>query len=254
MKTSEVGTSGKDKHRYAVLSDIHGNIEALEAVIRDASEQQCDRFICLGDVVGYNTNPRECIEIVRRFKMPCVMGNHDEMVSSAAPLSGMNERATRSMEWTRNVLADDDKDWLASLKLRRVVDGFTLVHASLDSPERWNYVFDPLAAGASMNYQTTQLCFYGHTHSPMVFVRGRTIRRARYTKFRTEAGLRYMVNVGSVGEPRDGDPRAAYAVYDSALQTVALRRVEFDLAATEAKAMEAGLPLRRDRRLVSSGD
>ncbi len=245
MKTSAIRSNNGTKHKYALISDIHGNIEALEAVIQDALDHHCDRFVCLGDIVGYNANPRECIEVVRRFEMPCVMGNHDEMASCSVPLAGMNPRATRSMEWTRNALNADDKAWLSSLKLRRVVDGITIVHASLDSPERWNYVFDPLSAGASMNYQTTALFFYGHTHAPMVFVRGSQIRRESFSSLQLTAGLRYMINVGSVGEPRDGDPRAAYAIYDRATETVALRRVVFDVDAIEARARKAGLPLRR---------
>ena len=245
MKTSTFPSNNRAAHKYALLSDIHGNIEALEAVILDAQDQHCDRFVCIGAIVGYNANPRECIEIVRRFEMPCVMGNHDAMASSSVPLSGMNPRATRSMEWTRNALNAEDKAWLSSFKMRRVVGGFTIVHASLDSPECWNYVFDPLSAGASMNYQTTALCFYGHTHAPMMFVRGSQIRRNSFSSFKLTAGLRYMINIGSVGEPRDGDPRAAYAIYDQATQTVALRRVAFDVDATEARARKAGLPLRR---------
>jgi diadenosine tetraphosphatase ApaH/serine/threonine PP2A family protein phosphatase len=129
----------------------------------------------------------------------------------------------------------------------RIEDGFTMVHASLDSPATWPYVFDRLAAASNFSYQRTALCFYGHTHLPMVFIRDGCVRGVSFTKFKVELGRQYFVNVGSVGEPRDGGLLAAYATYEPGSGEVELRRVSYDATITEGKLIEAGLPIRRKR-------
>ncbi len=233
------------RSRFAILGDVHANLEALTAVLEDARKQECTHFACVGDLVGYNANPRECLELLRNSGMPCAKGNHDEYSANTESLSGFNPRAAAAVEWTRKQLSEPDKEWLRALKYVQVVAGFTIVHATLDEPNRWGYIFDRSAAAASFTYQTTPLCFYGHTHVPMAFVRDDGVQATNYGTLKIVAGRKYLINVGSVGEPRDGNPLAAYAIYDLSVSSVTLRRVKFDTEATLAKARAAGLPPRR---------
>ena len=233
--------------KYAVLGDVHANLEALMAVLSDARDQGCAYYVCVGDLVGYNANPRECLEIIRDMGIPCVKGNHDEYSSTTDALENLNPRAASSILWTRQQLGETDKNWLRDLKYVRTVASFSIVHATLDAPHRWGYVFDKLAAAASFTYQTTSVCFYGHTHLPMAFVRDSLVRGGTYSKFRVESGRKYFVNAGSVGEPRDGNSLATYTIYNLTECSIELRRVHYDVARTEAKVREAGLPVRRKR-------
>jgi len=236
--------------RYAVIADIHANLEAFEVVLNDAKEQRCTHYCCVGDVVGYNANPKECLDIVRSMGMPCVKGNHDEYCSSQEDLEGFNPHAAEAVNWTRKQLSEDDRKWLRELKYVRLVASFTVVHATLDGPQRWGYVFDRLAAAASFTYQNTSVCFFGHTHVPMAFVRDSVVRGGSYSRFHVEPGKKYFVNVCAVGQPRDGNPRAGYVVYDLNEQTIELRRLDYDIAKAQKKILEAGLPQRLADRLA----
>lgn len=149
--------------RYAILSDIHSNLEALEAVLRDAQERECTHFVCLGDVVGYNANPHECVARIQELDCPIVKGNHDEQASLAESSRDFNELAEHAINWTREHLSEEDKEWLRNLQFQRQVRDFTIVHATLDTPGQWGYVFNNLDATASFTYQHTTLCFFGHT-------------------------------------------------------------------------------------------
>jgi predicted phosphodiesterase len=237
--------------RIAVFSDIHANLEALQAVMEDAHEQQCRDFICLGDVVGYNANPHECVEIVRNLSCPVVKGNHDEHASLDTPLTGFNELAERAMAWTRDNLTTEDKQWLRNMRMVRQVRDFTIVHATLDTPEQWGYVFNNLDAVASFTYQHTTICFYGHTHVPTVYVRDDNVTRSKIDQLTIDTSKKYFINTGSVGQPRDGDWRAAYCVYHVDKNVVEQRRVKYDLATAQKKIAEADLPhLLADRLAV----
>ena len=233
--------------RYAILGDIHANLEALTAVLKDAREQHCTHYACVGDIVGYNANPCECLEIIRDSRMPCVKGNHDEYASSDIPLNGLHPRAAAAILWTRQQLRESDKQWLHNLQLIRPVSGFSIVHATLDGPQRWGYIFDKWPAAASFTYQNTAVCFFGHTHVPLAFVRDSTVHGGPYSKFQIEPGRKYLINVGSVGEPRDANLAAAYVIYDISTRTIELRRISYDWELTEAKVQTAGLPPRRPR-------
>jgi predicted phosphodiesterase len=236
--------------KYAVIADIHANMEAFEVVLADAKEQNCTHYCCVGDVVGYNANPKECLDIVRSMGMPVVKGNHDEYCSSEEDLEGFNPHAAEAVNWTRKQLNVEDRDWLRELKYVRLVASFSMVHATLDGPQRWGYVFDKLAAAASFTYQNTAVCFFGHTHVPVAFVRDSMVRGGTYSKFRVEPGKKYFVNVGAVGQPRDGNPKAGYVVYDMDEGTIELRRLEYDIPKAQKKIMAAGLPQRLADRLA----
>ena len=228
--------------RYAIFGDIHANLEALDTVLEDCQAQRCTHYACLGDVVGYNANPRECLEKIRAMNCPTVKGNHDDEATQDRTLNELNPLAERALLWTRQQLSEDQKQWLRDLKLVRQVRDFTIVHATLDSPGSWAYVSNRFDAMASFSYQFTQLCFYGHTHSPRIYEKEDTVRCLRETETRIRRGVKYFVNVGSVGQPRDGDWRASYAVFDADNQVISIRRLEYDLRSAQHKIREAGLP------------
>lgn len=236
--------------RFAVFSDIHGNLEALEAVLADARAHDCTHFVCLGDVVGYNANPSECVQIIQDLECPVVKGNHDEQASIDNSTEGFNELAEEAIGWTREHLSTDEKKWLANLRLTRQVRDFTIVHATLDTPQQWGYVFNDLDAIASFTYQHTSLCFFGHTHWPTAFVRDDKVRRISTDHILMAPGKKYFINTGSVGQPRDRDWRAAYCIYDSERQVIEQRRIDYDLATTQRKIHAAGLPARLADRLA----
>jgi predicted phosphodiesterase len=241
--------------RYAIFGDIHANLEALNAVLRDAEAHDVTHYVCLGDVVGYNANPHECVEIVQRLECPVVKGNHDEMASLEDDLTGFNPLAEEAINWTRQQLTPEDKQWLRDLKMVRTVSvkgggDFTIVHATLDTPHKWGYVFNQLDAAASFNYQHTQLCFYGHTHSPRAYIRDGSVRTTHLEKLQIEPGKKYFINVGSVGQPRDGDWHAAYCLYTPGSQLVELRRLDYEIGLAQDKIVDAGLPQRLADRLA----
>src|SRR5438105_988441 len=236
--------------KYAIIADIHANLEALRVVLDDAKKQNCTHYVCLGDVVGYNANPKECLDIIRDTGMPCVKGNHDEYCSSETNLEGFNPHAAEAVNWTRRQLTEEDRQWLRELKYIRLVASFSIVHATLDGPQRWGYVFDRLAAAASFTYQNTTVCFFGHTHVPVAFIRDTVVRGGTYSKFKVEPGRKYFINVGSVGQPRDNNPKAAYVTYDLDEGSIELRRLDYDIAKAQQKILEVGLPLRLADRLA----
>jgi predicted phosphodiesterase len=236
--------------RLAIFSDIHSNLEALEAVLADARARECTQFVCLGDVVGYNANPHECVEHVREMDCPIVKGNHDEQASLVESSRDFNEMAEQAIEWTRDNLTEDDKEWLRGLRLQRQVRDFTIVHATLDTPEQWGYVFNNLDAAASFTYQHTTVCFFGHTHVPMAFIRDEGVKRVRIEQLRIDLTKKYFINTGSVGQPRDADWRAAYCIYHIDKNVVEQRRVKYDLSAAQRKIIKAGLPRLLAERLA----
>jgi diadenosine tetraphosphatase ApaH/serine/threonine PP2A family protein phosphatase len=237
--------------RYAIFSDIHGNLEALEAVLRDAEERKCTHFVCLGDVVGYNANPHECVDRIRKLDCPTVKGNHDEQASIEESSRDFNELAEQAINWTREHLGEEDKQWLRDLRFQLQVRDFTIVHATLDTPEQWGYVFNNLDATASFTHQHTTVCFFGHTHVPMAFIREEGgVRRVRVDQLPIEATKKYFINTGSVGQPRDGDWRAAYCVYDLEKNVVEQCRVQYDLETAQKKIDKAGLPALLAERLA----
>ena len=236
--------------KYAILGDIHANWEALCAVLSDAEKQGVTHFVCLGDIVGYNANPVECLEKIREMKCPIVRGNHDHYCSGDDNLNGFHPIAADVVAWTRGQLSDEQKAYLANLKYVERVETFTIVHSTLDTPEMWGYVFDKLEADASFAYQYSSLCFYGHTHVPLAFEKTDRVRVGLYSKIRITLGRKYFINAGSVGQPRDGDPRAAYVTYDMMKNVVELHRVAYDFRITQKKIIDAGLPERVASRLA----
>lgn len=228
--------------KYAIFGDIHANLEALQAVLDHAAQMGCTDYVCVGDIVGYAANPRECLQKVREMGCPVVKGNHDEEAVLDTSLEGLNPLARQAMEWTRAQLTEDDRTFLKGLKLVRQVRDFTIVHATLDTPGSWTYVTNKFDAMASFSYQFTQLCFYGHTHTPRIYVKGDTVEPVEAMSVKLEMGRKYFINTGSAGQPRDGDWRASYATYDAGTQEVEIHRIEYDIQRAQDKIIAAGLP------------
>jgi diadenosine tetraphosphatase ApaH/serine/threonine PP2A family protein phosphatase len=229
--------------RYAVLSDIHGNLEALRAVLRDA-EGRADDVLCLGDVVGYGADPGPCVELVSTRARAIVAGNHEHAVTNRMDLGWFNRYARAAAEWTREQLDRDCLAYLDGLPLTSEVADATLVHASPRHPEEWEYLVAAADGLAVFDAFATRLCFVGHSHVPAVWSLGSSgpdYERGDVS-VTLVAGRRYIVNVGSVGQPRDRDPRAAYALWDLEGRRVSVRRVEYDVAGARAKIEAAGLP------------
>lgn len=236
--------------RIALFGDIHANLEALEAVLADAREQHCSDYVCLGDVVGYNANPAECLEIVREMNCPVVKGNHDEDASGDHSLETMNPTAATALMWTREQLNQEQREWLRKIRMVRQVADFTVVHSTLDQPTNWNYVTNRFDAMSNFSYQFTQVCFHGHTHVPRVYIKDSKVHEVAAESVVIEPGSKYFINAGSVGQPRDGDWRSCYAIYDIESRLIVFRRIEYDLAKTQKKILDAGLPPMLAERLA----
>jgi predicted phosphodiesterase len=228
--------------RIALFGDIHANLEALEAVLQDADNQGVTSYVCMGDIVGYNADPSACLEIVRALDCPTVKGNHDEDASGSHSLESMNPVAAAALEWTRQKLTEEQRQWLSRLRMVRQVSDFTVVHSTLDQPAHWNYVTNRFDAMSNFSYQFTQICFHGHTHVPRVYVKIDRVREVPAESVEIEADSKYFINIGSVGQPRDGDWRACYTIYDTDHKIVVFRRIEYDIAKTRQKIIDAGLP------------
>jgi len=233
--------------RYLVISDIHGNLAALEAVLDDARMDTVDQVWCLGDVVGYGPCPNECVERLREFPdYLCVAGNHDWAAISRISIAEFNPSAQVACRWTAEQLSPDNVDYLANLPTRIVAGNCTLVHGSPREPI-WEYIIYPSTAQLNFQFFDTQLCFVGHTHAPAIFREETSTRKFEISIPVPSTPIvineeRLIINPGSVGQPRDGDPDAAYMVFDSDSKSVEYRRVPYDVDATQGLMMEEGLP------------
>ncbi|MDD5557715.1 MAG: metallophosphoesterase family protein [bacterium] len=228
--------------RYAIFGDIHGNSEALGAVLGDVERMRVDRLLCLGDIVGYGAEPEACIRRIRSLGIGCILGNHDSAATGGTPLDYFNPYARAAVEWTADRLGGDEKAWLASLPLTMPLGGFILVHATLDRPAEWGYIMDREAAARCFDLLGERACFIGHSHVPVTFRRDGGISTICDVATVLDEGARYIINVGSVGQPRDGDPRASYGILDEGAGRVEIRRVAYDVGRAGRKILDAGLP------------
>jgi diadenosine tetraphosphatase ApaH/serine/threonine PP2A family protein phosphatase len=227
----------------AILSDIHANLEALESALRSAEEAGAGEILCLGDIVGYGANPNECVDRVRASCGLVLLGNHDAAAVGMTSIETFNVHAQRSALWTRGVLAPENAAFLKSLPLDRRCADYYAVHASPHEAAEWHYVVNQEAAEEAFLACADEICFFGHSHVPIVFRPG-GLRGTRLPagKVRFPKGGRYLVNVGSVGQPRDGDPRLSFGVYDTGSRTLTIRRETYDVGTAAEKIVRAGLP------------
>lgn len=230
----------------AVISDIHGNRHALDAVLADADDRGCDEVWCLGDVVGYGADPNGCCATVRRFAAVCLAGNHDLAAIGTLATDEFGRDARTSAEWTRRTLTPEHRGWLAGLRPDADVRGVRLAHGSPLHPV-WEYVLTPAQAAASLDAFDDQVALIGHSHMALSFARdGRdpVVRDERGADEQVDLGARrWLLNPGSVGQPRDGDPRAAWLELDVAAGRATWHRVPYDVAGAAAAITDAGLPL-----------
>ena len=237
--------------RYAILSDIHGNLEAFKAVLDALSEERIGAFLSVGDVIGYGADPKECIKLLRSLEPEVLIaGNHEWGVLGLKEPEYFNELAQYAVLWTRNVLDKDDIEYLNSFSLVYEDGNITLVHGTLNMPEEFYYIFDIDDADATISKMRNPLCFVGHSHVPGIFVSNHNkVESLEATKIHIDYERKYVINAGSVGQPRDGDPRASYAVYDNEEAALEIKRVEYDVKKAQNKILQAGLPSRLAYRL-----
>ncbi len=235
--------------KYAIYSDVHANLEALEAVYEDMDGRDVDCFVCLGDLVGYGADPEPVLERIVERASVIVAGNHDYAVAGKLDLDQFNQHARRAVNWTRDRLPDDYIGILHDLPLQDVRESVTFVHASPRNPEAFGYIMS--AVDAHMNFQEmeTDAGFVGHSHVPGNFHLEESLSYHRYEQFSLNDGDRAIVNVGSVGQPRDKDPRACYALYDTERRSVRIRRVDYDIETAAEKIYDASLPTSLGDRL-----
>ena len=232
--------------RYAIIADIHANLAALQAVLEDIRlKGGVDEIWCLGDIVGYGPEPRDCIELVKKYCAVCVAGNHDLAAIGKLDLSYFNPAAAEACQWTMGQLNPVDARYLEDLPAKVEKGDFLLVHGSPMEPTL-EYIISGSIAEKNFAYFTNKFCLVGHSHIPAAFKQeGNATQSIHLT---VGVGLvmhahRMIVNPGSVGQPRDGDPRASYAIYDSEGLMLRLYRVEYNIGATQDKMMQAGLPV-----------
>ena len=236
--------------RYAVLSDVHGNLEALSAVLADAASEGALGVLCLGDAVGYGADPVACVELLGERSTGMVAGNHEYGALGLLDLRWFNPAARAAALWTREQLGADHQGYLSGLPLSSALGEATCVHASPRRPEEWDYLLSAEDGFEAFADFATRLCFVGHSHRPGVWSLGSSgpahedLGGPAWHDHRIpfHDGRRYIVNVGSVGQPRDRDPRAAYVVWDEDERSITLRRVMYDHKAAAAKILRAGLP------------
>jgi diadenosine tetraphosphatase ApaH/serine/threonine PP2A family protein phosphatase len=236
--------------RIAIFSDVHGNLEALETVLASIIAANCDKVICLGDTVGYGPNPRECIKLLRERKIPCILGNHDEAAASDAFPYRMNSVAQKAILWTQQQLSHHDKGWLRSLPYVILDNDATFVHSNIEAPDDWEYVTSSWVASRNFARMKTRFAFIGHTHEPMAWIEHKKgVKCEKFDRLPIEPETEYIINVGSVGQPRDGDPLAAYLIFDLEASRFELKRVAYDIEQTQAKIIDADLPIQLAQRL-----
>jgi diadenosine tetraphosphatase ApaH/serine/threonine PP2A family protein phosphatase len=221
--------------RTAVISDVHGNLPALEEVLKRIEQVGVDRIICLGDTVGYGPFPQECLDLVRSQCAAVLQGNHDSGLVGETSIEDFNHYGVQALLWSREHVNSDSQEFIRTLPYVHTIGDAMFVHASPAAPERWRYVLSLRAAQENFQAFTTRLCFIGHSHVPVIIPEEGNINEYR-------PGHRHIINVGSVGQPRDGNSHASFGIYNSGSDTFELVRLPYDIARTAKAIRDAGLP------------
>ncbi len=239
--------------RIAIISDIHGNHHALQAVLEAIDREHITRIVCCGDVIGYGALPNECVEEIRSRKIPVIAGNHDHACLMMTDISNFNEIAKAAVLWTRDQLTEENADFLRQMPMtiKDETNNVFYVHASPKDPGDWNYVLTMGDARTNFNYFTEWVCFIGHSHQPFIIENDRgNLDCASRGEIAMRRDRRYLVNVGSVGQPRDHNPDACFAVLDVVNDFLEIRRLKYDLEGAQKAIVEAGLPKELSERLA----
>lgn len=214
--------------KLAIISDIHSNLPALNATLDAINLHECQKVVCLGDIVGYGAQPNECIDRLRALTIPCILGNHDAAAIGRLSPETMNKYARQAIEWTASIITEPSRRFLQQLSLSMELEGAFLVHASPNQPEEWRYIFNEAESKPAFRAFTNTVGFYGHTHFPVVFTEADTGRR--------------LINVGSVGQPRDRDPRACFGLFDTVTGAFRWERVPYPVEEASEQILASGLP------------
>ena len=225
--------------RFAFISDIHANIEAVESVFEDINGQKIDEILCLGDIVGYGANPNECVELVSKRCSVILLGNHDAAAGEILSTQHFNIHAKIAIEWTSQNLKKDIKTLLASLPLKNIKPPMTLVHSTPYEPDMWYYITSLEEAAFNFQFFETKLCLVGHTHIPIIIVLDKDkelyVHQDTSIVFNDAEDARLLINIGSVGKPRDRNPMSCYGIFDSDTGEFNYRRVNYNIEKTKAK-------------------
>jgi diadenosine tetraphosphatase ApaH/serine/threonine PP2A family protein phosphatase len=231
----------------AIISDIHANLEALREVFNYIDGHNVEKVYCLGDIVGYGPNPNECIELIRDRCEAVIMGNHDYAAIGLANIEYFNEYAKMSTYWTIENISEDNLKYLRGLPFSHQTESLIFVHSSPSKPSSWYYVLSVQDARTEMQSFEEHICLIGHSHVPVVFS-GQNFNRETTQKL--QSNRKYIINVGSVGQPRDGNPNTCFTVLDEEKNIVEFVRLDYDIDATYEKIVKAGLPLFLAERLL----
>jgi len=240
--------------RYLIFSDLHSNLESLQSFSQIIKTIEHDKKVFLGDLVGYGADPNACVDWVRENADIILGGNHDYAVTGKTELTYMNPHAYLACLWTRRKLTPENKEFLRGLPCEIVEGEIHWVHSSPFEPERWHYVVSRADGKINFDHFSTRLCFLGHSHRPVVIEQeqgqgGAITDCGAPATWELLPDHRYIINVGSLGQPRDGNPKPAFVIYDSTLRTLEYRRYEYDFASAQRKILAAGLPSHLAERL-----
>lgn len=230
--------------KYGIFADVHSNLEALEVVLEALKSEGIQRYLCVGDIVGYGANPTECIDRIKELDSIVVCGNHDWASVGLLDASYFNPVASQAVLWTEKHLSAGSKKFLRVLKLIYHGETFTLVHGTLNNAGEFHYIYDAYTARNTLKLTPTNICFVGHSHIPLVIFKKQDNEIGYLLKPKIEISpdIVYVINVGSVGQPRDGDARASFCTYDSDKQIVEMKRISYDFKKAQSKIIKTGLP------------
>lgn len=229
---------------YAIFSDVHSNLEAFQSVLQKIKKLHIERKIFLGDIVGYCADPNESIDILKSSADVMLGGNHDHGAAGITDISNFNQYAMAAILWTRDMLTPEHKEFLKNLPANMVTDNLTLAHSSPKEPLMWHYILNMFDAMENFEYFNTTLCFIGHSHQPIAIekdVEG-IVNVLRDKIIKLKPTSRYIINAGSIGQPRDGNPDSSFVIYDSGNMTVEFRRIPYNITLTQEKMRREGLP------------
>ncbi len=230
--------------RYGIFSDVHSNIEAMTVVAQAMKSAGAQEYLCLGDLVGYYANPNEVIELIHSLNCwKIVMGNHDAGLLGKTSLSKFNQPAADAITWTKSHIKPQNVRLLESLRLREEIGEIQLVHSSPFQSEEWHYLTSQEDLERNFRYFQGFICFFGHVHKPFIAEQkpDGSVRMVEEPEYTLQKDCRYLVNVGSVGQPRDNNPKTCYVMYDTSVQKLSINRLDYDYEATAQKTLEAGL-------------